>query len=268
MRWSRGGARPSRSGRSGRSAGRRQRPQQLPQRLRSGGPAGERPAVHEMQTLLLGEVPGRSGDPPLVTMTATSARCTGRAVPLSTRRSGVPTADPRSPSLRCLHWITQRRPNGSVAFTSAPRSPRPPTRAASGQPSRRISSRIDCSNSWCCKASNCAIAYRSPRARTSRQCARSRRRHSQPAPASPTSTAATTTTHQWAASQRITATTSATAATDATTNANSLASACCWRLLGRRARRLTGDRRRVTGHRASPDVMLPVTDGSGALPGR
>ncbi|BCL18205.1 hypothetical protein GCM10017668_00480 [Streptomyces tuirus] len=31
----------------------------------------------------------------------------------------------------------QRRPRGSVAFTSAPRSPPPPTRCASWQPSRK-----------------------------------------------------------------------------------------------------------------------------------
>jgi hypothetical protein len=60
---------------------------------------------------------------PFVTITATSAPCTGLAVPLSTCKSGVPTAEPRTPWRRCLHWITQRRPSGSVAVTSAPRSP-------------------------------------------------------------------------------------------------------------------------------------------------
>ncbi|OKJ51642.1 hypothetical protein AMK28_24820 [Streptomyces sp. CB02115] len=67
---------------------------------------------------------------------------------------GVPTAEPRSPSLRCFTWMTQARPSGSVARTSAPLSPAPPIWRASVHPSRSMRSRIAYSKSRWCRASS------------------------------------------------------------------------------------------------------------------
>ena len=97
-----------------------------------------------------------SGPPSTAATTSPPQRAPARASPSATRGRCTPCEPPPAgpgaadggpsgptrafrrahrgaggPLRRCLHWIAQRRPQGSVAFTSVPRSP-PPTRTAPG----------------------------------------------------------------------------------------------------------------------------------------
>ncbi|MFG2593963.1 hypothetical protein [Streptomyces sp. NPDC048438] len=83
--------------------------------------------VDQVQALGRGEVLGGPGEAAVGEQDDDVALVYGASVPFRTCRSGVPMTAPARPERRCLHWVTQRRPKGPVALTSAPLSPTPPT---------------------------------------------------------------------------------------------------------------------------------------------